>query len=91
MIAILAYDDAAVGARGRGAMASPTARVPPDQVKQLLESVKASDILAIEAAISGSRKTAVQALQANPLVPDGLAETLVDELIHAHRVYLPQF
>jgi 6-phospho-beta-glucosidase len=64
---------------------------PPDQVKRLLESVKASDILAIEAATSGSRKTAAQALQANPLVPDELAETLVDELLQAHRAFLPQF
>jgi 6-phospho-beta-glucosidase len=79
---------AVVGAHG----VTPLARgKPPDQVKRLLESVKASDILAIEAAISGSRKTAVQALQANPLVSGQLAETLVDELLQAHHALLPQF
>jgi len=63
----------------------------PSQVKPLLEAVKASDILTVDAAVSGSRKTAAQAMWANPLVPFELAESLTDELLEAHRAYLPQF
>jgi len=63
----------------------------PSQVKQLLEAVKASDILTVDAAVSGSRKTAEQAMWTNPLVPFELAESLTDELLKAHRTYLPQF
>ncbi|MCL4561989.1 MAG: 6-phospho-beta-glucosidase [Chloroflexi bacterium] len=65
---------------------------PPAQVKHLLESVKASESLAVEAGVSGSRRKAVMALVANPLVPGfELAERLTDELLEAHRRYLPQF
>jgi 6-phospho-beta-glucosidase len=79
---------AVVGAHGVTPLVQGT---PPGQVRHLLESVKASDILTVEAAINGSRKTAVRAMWANPLVPYELAETLTDELLQAHRTYLPQF
>jgi 6-phospho-beta-glucosidase len=79
---------AVVGAQG----VTPLVQgAPPAQVRDLLEAVKASDILTVDAATSGSQKTAVQAMWANPLVPFELAETLTDELLEAHRRYLPQF
>jgi 6-phospho-beta-glucosidase len=79
---------AVVGAQG----VTPLVQgAPPSQVRDLLEAVKASDILTVDAATSGSRNTAVQAMWANPLVPFELAETLTDELLEAHRRYLPQF
>jgi 6-phospho-beta-glucosidase len=47
--------------------------------------------LAGEAAWAGTRLDAVRALAANPLVLSlPLAETLYDELAHAHREHLPE-
>jgi 6-phospho-beta-glucosidase len=46
----------------------------------------------VEAAVTGERRVALQALLAHPLVPSfGVAVELVDALIDAHREYLPQF
>jgi len=79
---------AVVGGHGVIPLVQGTA---PDQVRHLLEAVKASDILTVDAAVSGSRKTAEQAMWANPLVPFEVADSLTDELLEAHRTYLPQF
>jgi 6-phospho-beta-glucosidase len=80
---------AVVGAHG---VIPLTCGAAPVKVRHLLESVKTSDILTVEAGISGSRPKAIQALWSNPLVPSyEIAEKLVDELIAAHRAYLPKF
>jgi 6-phospho-beta-glucosidase len=47
--------------------------------------------LAAEAAWTGGRKEAIRALASNPLVMSlSKAETLFDEMAHAHRAYLPK-
>lgn len=80
---------AIVGAHG---VTPLTTGQPPAQVKHLLETVKTSESLAVEAAVTGSRKKALYALLANPLVPSyDLAQEIRDELLDAHRNYLPQF
>lgn len=80
---------AVVGAHGVTPLVRET---PPIQIKSLLESIKTSDILTIEAGVTGSRQKAIQALQANPLVPSyEMAEILTDKLLEAHRNYLPNF
>jgi 6-phospho-beta-glucosidase len=57
-----------------------------------MEAVKAYERLAIDAALSGSRRTALQALLAHPLVRDhDIAVPLLDELLAAHQQYLPRF
>jgi len=62
------------------------------ELRGLLQQVKAYEELTIQAAISGDRKVALQALLANPLVPSfRVAQALLDELIEAHREHLPQF
>jgi len=49
-------------------------------------------LLAVEAAVSGSRETALLALLAHPLVRDvDLAVPLLAEMLAANRAYLPQF
>ena len=57
----------------------------PLAFRGLVQAVKAYETLTVEASVTQSRATAIQALINNPLVGDlGLAETLVDELLAAH-------
>ena len=54
--------------------------------------MKTFERMVIEAAVSGDRDLAVAALNLNPLCPsDELANIVVDELLKAHKDYLPQF
>lgn len=56
---------------------------------QLMKSMEQETILA---AISGDYNKALQAFIINPLVPSGnVAKTVLDELLLAHKKYLPQF
>lgn len=62
------------------------------QLRGLLQQVKAYEELTIEAAVTGDRKVALQALVANPLVPSvRVAQAVLDDLLEAHAEYLPQF
>lgn len=64
----------------------------PVAVRGLIQTIKSFEQLAVEAAVEGSREKAIVALTVNPLVAsDKLATTIVDELIEAHKEYLPQF
>jgi 6-phospho-beta-glucosidase len=63
-----------------------------DDMRGLVQAVKAYEHLAIKAAISGDRDIALRALLANPLVADyDIAAPLLDALIEANRPYLPRF
>jgi len=58
----------------------------------LVQAVKAYEMLAIEAATTGDRRTALRALLANPLVADyDIAAPLLDALLEANRAHLPRF
>ncbi len=62
------------------------------ELRGLLQQVKAYEELTIEAAVTGDRKAALQALLANPLVPSfRVAKAVLEDLIEAHKEYLPQF
>jgi 6-phospho-beta-glucosidase len=64
----------------------------PRAVWGLVAAVKNYEQLAVDAAVSGSRETALLALLAHPLVGDyDLARVILDEMLDAHRAYLPQF
>ena len=64
----------------------------PVAVNGLVQEIKSFERLAVEAAVEGNYEKAVLALTINPLVrSDELAKTLVDELLEAHKDYLPQF
>ena len=64
----------------------------PRAVWGLVAAVKNYEQLAVDAAVSGSRETALLALLAHPLVGDyDLARIILDEMLDAHRAYLPQF
>ena len=75
----------------RGAHPITVGRLRP-QLRGLLQQVKAYEELAIEAAVTGDRGVAFQALLANPLVPSArVAKELLDDLLAANAEFLPQF
>jgi 6-phospho-beta-glucosidase len=74
-----------------GAHPLPLAPLAPE-MRGLVEAAKAYETLAIDAAMSGDRRTALRALLANPLVADyDVAEPLLAALLEANRQHLPRF
>jgi len=64
----------------------------PDTIRTLCQQAKAWESATVKAGVSGSRKDAILAMLQNPLVPDyPTAVALVDEMLEAHKEYLPQF
>ena len=58
---------------------------------ELVQKAKSYERRTIRAALSGSRKAALDALASNPLVDESAASPLLDELLAANRRYLPRF
>lgn len=68
-----------------GAFEHPAARGALQLMKGMEETV-------IRAAVDGDYGAALQAFTINPLVPGGhMAKTLLDQMLYAHKEYLPQF
>ncbi|MDQ0154436.1 6-phospho-beta-glucosidase [Robertmurraya andreesenii] len=64
----------------------------PVAVRGLVQQIKSFERIAAEAAVTGDRNLAILALTIHPLVAsDSLAKQMVDEMLEAHRRYLPQF
>ncbi|MFC7678751.1 6-phospho-beta-glucosidase [Paenibacillus sp. GCM10028914] len=64
----------------------------PEHVKGLMHAVKVYEQLTIEAAVTGDRGIALQALVHHPLIPSvDVAKKVLDELLEAHKAYLPAF
>jgi 6-phospho-beta-glucosidase len=64
----------------------------PIQVRGLVQQIKSFERVAIDAAISGDYGKALLAMTINPLVPsDKKAKVILDEMLEAHKSYLPQF
>ncbi|RSL34755.1 6-phospho-beta-glucosidase [Salibacterium salarium] len=64
----------------------------PVQVRGLVQQIKSFERISAEAAVTGDYGTAVLALTINPLTPsDTIAKEIVDEMLEAHKPYLPQF
>ncbi|WP_195695196.1 6-phospho-beta-glucosidase [Priestia megaterium] len=64
----------------------------PVEVNGLVQQIKSFERVGAEAAVTGSYEKALVALSIHPLVPsDELAKTVLDELLQAHRKYLPVF
>jgi 6-phospho-beta-glucosidase len=58
----------------------------------LLAHVKAYELLTAEAAVTGDRRLAYQALLAHPLGPRaGEAQAVLDDMLATNRAFLPQF
>lgn len=64
----------------------------PYTINGTIQMIKSFERMVCEAAVTGNRDLAVAALDMNPLVTsDTDANIIVDELIEAHKAYLPQF
>lgn len=64
----------------------------PVAVRGLVQQIKSFERVAIEAAVTGNYDTALLAMTINPLVPsDRVAKVILDEMLSAHRQFLPQF
>jgi len=64
----------------------------PPEIKGSIQQMKAFEELVINASMSGNYYDAFQALVSNPLVADERkAKFILDEMLEAHAVYLPQF
>jgi len=64
----------------------------PRAVWGLVAAVKNYEQLAVEAAVTGNRETALLALMAHPLVGDyDVALPMLNEMLEANRSFLPQF
>ena len=62
------------------------------QINGYVQMLKSFERMVVDAAITGDRNLAVTALNLNPLCPsDELANIVIDELLEAHKAYLPQF
>ncbi|MFC4811500.1 6-phospho-beta-glucosidase [Paenibacillus sp. GCM10023250] len=88
-------DDAAIEVNclvtKNGPLPLPLTRVP-ENVKGLIHAVKTYERLAIQAAVTGDRDIALQAMVHHPLVPNvNVAAPMLDEMLEANRAYLPAF
>lgn len=64
----------------------------PVAVRGLVQQIKSFERISAEAAVTGDVDLAVLALSINPLTPsDTVAREIVDEMMEAHKDYLPQF
>ncbi|HIW13253.1 MAG TPA: 6-phospho-beta-glucosidase [Candidatus Salinicoccus stercoripullorum] len=64
----------------------------PVAVRGLVQQIKSFERISAEAAVEGNYNKAVLALAINPLTPsDKIAKDIADEMMEAHRAYLPQF
>lgn len=64
----------------------------PIQIRGLIQQIKSFEMLGAKAAAEGDYNAGVVAMTINPLVQsDKMAKILFDELLQAHKKYLPQF
>ncbi len=64
----------------------------PPAARGMIQLMKAMEETVIEAAVTGDYGAALHAFTINPLIPSGeKAIKVLDELLYAHKAYLPQF
>lgn len=64
----------------------------PVAVRGLVQQIKSFERVSAEAAVTGDYNKALLAMTINPLVPsDTIATEILDEMMEAHKDYLPQF
>jgi len=81
---------ATVGAAG--AKIIPAKVTGGEYIKGIMQAVKSYEHLTVKATINGCRNSAISALMSNPLIADyDAAIGCFDEMLEAHRKYLPQF
>ena len=64
----------------------------PIPIKGIVQQIKSFERVAAEAAVTGDYDTALLAMTINPLVSTDInAKKILDELLEAHKEYLPKF
>ncbi|MEG2338176.1 MAG: 6-phospho-beta-glucosidase [Clostridium sp.] len=64
----------------------------PKSAKGLVQQIKSFEVAACEAAVTGEYNKVLHAMMINPLVgSQRYAKLVLDELLEAHKEYLPQF
>ena len=64
----------------------------PPAINGTIQMIKSFERMVAEAAVTGNKDVAVAALVANALCDsDAVANAVIDELLEAHKEYLPQF
>lgn len=64
----------------------------PVAVRGLIQQIKSFERVAAEAAVTGDYNTALLAMTINPLIAnDRVGKLILDEMLEAHKEYLPQF
>lgn len=64
----------------------------PVSIRGLVQQIKSFERTAVEAAITGDYYKALLAMTINPLLPsDTFAKQILDEMLIAHKEFLPQF
>lgn len=64
----------------------------PVPINGLVQQIKSFERITVETAVTGNYNKALMALTINPLVPsDEIARKILDEMLEAHKEYLPQF
>ena len=78
---------------GETASEAPAAgRAGAMSVSLLIAQVKAFELLTVEAAVTGDRNAAYQALLAHPLGPEAdQVQTVMDDLLETNKAFLPRF
>ncbi|MEG0708959.1 MAG: 6-phospho-beta-glucosidase [Longicatena sp.] len=62
------------------------------QINGYVQMMKSFERMVVEAAVTGNKDLAIAALNLNPLCPsDEIANIVINELLEAHKEYLPQF
>lgn len=68
------------------------AKIDNEHIIEYIQAMKAYERHAVIAAINGDKEEAIRAMVMNPLMNDlKTAEACFDEMLEAHKVYLPQF
>jgi len=61
-------------------------------VNGLIQTIKSFESLVVQVAVEGNKELAITAMNVNPLCSsDHLAHTVFEEMLEAHKEYLPQF
>jgi 6-phospho-beta-glucosidase len=77
---------ARIGAHGAEAISQ---KAPESIIRGLMQNVKAYESLTVQAAVTGNRETAFQAMLEHPILPDAKrCRALLDELLEINRPHL---
>lgn len=64
----------------------------PVELNGLVQQIKSFEQMVVKAAVTGDYNTALVAMTINPLIAsDRMAKIILDEMLEAHKDYLPQF